>query len=164
MKWLVWLLLLLNIGLAAYFNMDKWLPQSKALPSSHQEINPQQIKLLSQQEIEALPKKEPVVPPKVTVESPPEVIPEIACYEWGSFSREQMAKARTVAAKLKLKTKIKEKNSQDTVRYWVYIPKFQSADEAHAKVEELKAMGIEDVFVVQEPQWQNAISLGVFKD
>ena len=48
--------------------------------------------------------------------------------------------------------------------YWVYFPPLKNKEAVNRKIAELKALGINDYFVVQGPgHWQNAISLGVFK-
>ncbi len=58
----------------------------------------------------------------------------------------------------------KEQNAEQPKRYWVYKPPMKSAAEAQKKAAELKGMGINDLFVVQEDKWKNAISFGIFED
>lgn len=168
MKGLVAILLLINLGLFAYFNVDL-ATHKNDLNALHQAVNPEQLSLLSEKDIEALPKKAtqiallpeaPPVPMPVEVTSPP----EMGCYEWGSFSNVGLFKARKVLLKLSLQSTIKPQTKQEAVRYWVYIPRLPSAELAQAKAAEVKALGVTDLFVVQEPQWRNAISFGVFQD
>ena len=48
--------------------------------------------------------------------------------------------------------------------YWVYMPPQRNHARAKKKASELKALGVNDYFIVQEPgKWHNAISLGVFR-
>lgn len=155
MKWIVWLLVTVNVLLLAYFNLD--LSQSPKVQFNHQPLMADKIKLLTPQQIEALPKK--VVEVKEIVALTP-----VSCYEWGSFSSADIKKARDVLTRFSLNATVKQKSSREAKRYWVYIPRLKSAEAVQAQVEELHALGIEDFFVVQEPQWHNAISLGVFKD
>jgi hypothetical protein len=54
MKWLVWFLVLFNLGSLAYFNMDVIAP--KPIPA-HKSISPEKLKVLTERELEALPKK-----------------------------------------------------------------------------------------------------------
>jgi hypothetical protein len=168
MKWLVALLLCINLGLFAYFNLEL-TPKSQALSSQHQPVNPEQIQLLSEKEIEALPKKVAQVAPPPPTPSPVASVevtspPEIGCYEWGSFSNVGLFKARKILLNLSLQATIKPQSKQEAIRYWVYIPKLRSAELAQAKAAEVKALGVTDLFVVQEPLWRNAISFGVFQD
>ena len=155
MKWIVWLLVTLNVLLLVYFNLD--LSQAPKVQINHQPLKADKIKLLMPQQIEALPVKTTEV--KEIAASTP-----VSCYEWGSFSAVSLQKARGILAKYSLDATVKQQSLQEATRYWVYIPRLKSAEAAQVKVEELHALGIEDFFVVQEPQWHNAISLGVFKD
>jgi len=159
MKWIVWLLLIVNLLVLAYFNLD--LSPTANAPVNHQPIQPEKLKLLSPQEIDALPKKEPEAKP---IEPIAYVPPTVACYEWGTFSANNLRRARAVLDRYSLAAIVKQQTSQESTRYWVYIPRLRSAELAQAKAEELRALGVEDIFVVQEPQWHNAISFGVFKD
>lgn len=157
MKWVVWSLLLLNVLLLAYFNLSS--SQPAGVPFSHPDIEPEKIKILNPQEIEALPKKTP------EAGEPPSLAPvQTSCYEWGSFSTAALPRARTVLANYSLTGAVKQQSSQEASRYWVYIPRNKSLQAAQLKVEELKGLGIQESFVVMEPQWRYAISLGVFKD
>jgi hypothetical protein len=163
MKWIVWLLVTVNVLLLVYFNLD--LSQTPRVQINHQPLMADKIKLLTPAQVEALPKKAVEVKEIVAVTPPPDVTPiQVACYEWGSFSVASLQKARGILAKYSLDATPKQQSSQDATRYWVYIPRLKSAEAAQAKADELRALGVEDFFVVQEPRWQNAISLGVFRD
>lgn len=158
MKKLIWLLILINIGLLTYFNLDRILP---AQPQTRQaEIDPDKISILSPSQIEALPRKAAETAP------PPAAIPVAvtSCFEWGSFTGSGITGAQNAAAKLALNATRKEEPSAQKKRFWVYRPPFKSAEEALLRAAELKALGIEDLFVVQEPKWKNAISFGIFED
>ncbi|HEY0562289.1 MAG TPA: sporulation protein, partial [Methylophilus sp.] len=62
------------------------------------------------------------------------------------------------------KSNVVQQSSQESVRYWVYRPPLATAQATQERAEQLKALGIADFFIVQEPKWRNAISFGVFKD
>lgn len=158
MKKLIWLLILINISLLAYFNLGRILPAHA--PVKPTEIEPEKMHSLSQAQIDALPKKG--VAPLQTIATPTPIA--TSCFEWGLFSASSIAGAQSAVAKLALQATLKEQASPQSRRFWVYRPPFKSTQEALARANELKALGIEDLFVVQEPKWKNAISFGIFED
>ena len=160
MKLLVWVLVLLNVLLFAYFNLPAH--DTRVNLVSHKPIEPEKIRLLSEDEVNAMPRKAVDAPQAQTVAAAPP--PQFACYEWGSFSVKNLPRARNILTKFSVEFTTRQQSTQDTARWWIYIPRLPSSQAAQAKVAELKALGIEDMFVVQEPQWKNAISFGVFKD
>ena len=157
MKHVFWLLVAINLSLLAYFNLGYIMPskpQIKAL-----EINPEKIQLLTPNEIKALPKKTAVAP------ATPQPIPvTTACYEWGIFSNENLTDAQTAVSQLALQTTVRNENSKQAKRFWVYRPPLKSTYDAQQKAAEIKALGVEDLFVVQEVKFKNAISFGIFED
>lgn len=159
MKPLFWLLVLFNLGLFAFFNSAYILPGSPQL--NRAEILPEKITILSPLEIAALPKKvdNTLIPPSIAA-SPTTNI----CHEWGVFSDTNLSNAQNAIAALSLNVTTIEQSSQQARRFWVYKPPLKSNQEALQKVAEFKALGIEDVFIVQEPKWKNAISFGIFVD
>jgi hypothetical protein len=153
MKRMMWLLVLLNLGLLAYFNLALILPSPPRV--NLPEIKPEKIHLASTQEIAALPK-----PAEKLAQIPVATV----CYQWGVFSGERVSVAVTTAQQLGLSSTLKEQISMQARRFWVYRPPLISAEEAQAKAAEFKALGVENLLVVQEPPWKNAISFGVFAD
>ncbi len=176
MKLLVWLLLIINLLLLVYFNIDHILPRVSVAQTA--EIAPENIKVLSQKEIEALPKKTASSAPPLVVANldttitlpnapaAPTTPTAIAtsCFEWGVFSANSLTNAQNAVTKLSLQATVKEQTSQQAKRFWVYKPPLKTAEEAQLKAAELKALGVTDIFVVLEPKWRNAISFGVFED
>jgi len=162
MKWVVCLLLLANVVFFAYFNLSPTTPNGGH--PGLQEIHPEQIKLLTDKEIEALPKKSEQPAEDSATQAALTTATQTSCYEWGSFSARNLPRARNVLFKFSLQGIVKQQNSQESARYWVYIPRAKSLQAVQAKMNELRELGIDDIFVVQEPQWRYAISLGVFKD
>lgn len=155
MKLVVLILVLVNVALLAFFNLDSGQAANKGL--SRQPLQPEKVKLLTPAEIEALPKKE-------TPESQEIEQVQLGCYEWGSFSSANLTKAMEALARLSLDGSPIQKSPQEAARYWVFLPKSKSLQEAQAKMQQLRSKGVEESFVVFEPQWRYAISLGVFKD
>jgi len=155
MRLVLWLLILANVLLLAYFNLLK--PVAVNLLITETPLNPEKIKLLKPEEIEALPKR-------VIETAPTAQVPEYACYDWGTFSRAKLASARSFLNRFTLDVTVNQQTAEEATRYWVYIPSLRNAAAAQAKVEELRALGVEEMYVVQDQQSRNAISLGVFKD
>jgi hypothetical protein len=89
-----------------------------------------------------------------------------ACYEWSSFNTARLNEALSLAQQLNIKTHTNLiGNPQDNVRYWIYKPPLPTAEAAQVKADELRKLGVEDFFIVQDdPKWRNAISFGVFRD
>lgn len=153
MKRFFWLALLLNLGLLIYFNLELFLPASPQVRLS--EISPEKIKLLSQAEIDALPLKSAATASETEIAN---------CYEWGTFSDAAVDNALKILAGINIQASAKVLDKQQPKRYWVYRAPLKTAAEAQKKAAELKALGVKDLFVVQEEKWKNAISFGIFED
>lgn len=165
MKWVVWLLILVNLGLFGYFKLNESHPVEIVV--GHEAIQADKIKILTAEELAAMSKKNEAAPVPAPVAQQPIQPPtpmQTACYEWGSFSKASIPRARSILEKFSVTSELKETATQEATRYWVYIPPLPSAEKAQAKFNEVRAMGVSEIFVVQEPQWRNAISFGVFKD
>ena len=87
-----------------------------------------------------------------------------ACLEWGIFAGPVVARADAALARLELPQDRVERTVTDAGGYWVYVPPLKTKSETDRKIGELKALGVNDFFVVQDAgQWRNAISLGIFR-
>jgi len=87
-----------------------------------------------------------------------------ACMEWGEFSGADLVRATTALGALRLGGRLGQREVEYNIGYWVYIPPLKDKAAVAQKIEQLKARGVEEYFVVQEAgAWLNAISLGVFK-
>lgn len=156
MKWLLSLLLLGNVLLFAYFNLP--LRSGVALQVESASLNPEKIRLLAPEEISALPLR------RLPLQAPVPAAGQLACYEWGTFSRAKLASARSIVNRFALDAVVIQQTAAESTRYWVYVPPLRNAAAAQARAEELKQLGISELYVVQDEQFRNAISLGVFKD
>ena len=154
MRLAIWMLLVLNLALLAYFNLGGTSPSAQE--DRHAPLHPEQIRLLSAADIARLPKK-PVTAPSASAM-------QYACYEWGAFSADNLARAQQALAGFSLSATVQQQSAQDATRYWVYIPRHANLQSAQATLDELHNLGIHDTYIVLEPQWRYAISLGVFKD
>ncbi len=157
---MVWLLLLLNLGFLIYFNLDLIAPKPALADRS---IMPEKLIILSQAELEAMPiKTEPAV-----VQATPLTALDASssCYKWGNFTKTNLPAAQVVLVRLGLQSDIKQEqaNNEDR-RFWVYYPPLKSAQLAEEKALEIRTLGIQELFIVQDSQWRNAISFGLFQD
>ena len=157
MKWWVWLLVLVNVALLAYFNLDTLAPKPVAADRA---ISADKVKVLTAKDLEAMPKKEVIVAATVAEPAQP-----TSCYKWGNFSTTNLPSAQVVLVRLGLSAEVKQESvSQQDKRFWVYYPPLKTAELANQKAEEIKALGVEELFIVQDSQWRNAISFGLFND
>ena len=158
MKLLVWLLVLLNVGLLVYFNLDIIAPTPALADRS---ISPDKLIVLSQAELDALPQKAAVVEPTPVATRDAAA----SCYKWGNFTKTNLPAAQVVLVRLGLQSDIKQEQvDNEDRRFWVYYPPLKSAELAQQKADEIKAMGVDELFIVQDSQWRNAISFGLFQD
>jgi hypothetical protein len=171
MKSFVWLFILLNIGLFAYFNRDFIAPKNNV---TYLPINPEKLMILSQAELDGLAKKETKTPAESSVNSTSdasistvvaEPVVNNSCYEWGSFTSSNLPSAQVALVKLGLQASSQQTaaNPEDR-RFWVYYPPLKSSELALAKANEIRALGVSDLYIVQDSQWRNAISFGLFQD
>lgn len=156
MKWILWILLLGNVLLLAYFNLPMQSQVDLQIPQK--DMNPEKIQLMDAAGIESLPKR--VIAPSEPIVQPV----QYGCYDWGTFSRAKLASAQSFLSRHALNVTVMQQTAAESMRYWVYIPSLRSAQAAQSKVEELQSLGVDEMYVVQDQQSRNAISLGVFKD
>jgi SPOR domain len=102
-----------------------------------------------------------------TVPKPAPPAPEpgpLACVEWGSFSPQDAPRAEQRLEPLALGARLAQFRGEETATWWVFIPPQPNRATAQKKAAELKKLGVDDYFVVQEEgklRW--ALSLGVFR-
>lgn len=143
------LLLLANAMFLGYSRFsDLLFPGESQL--MQQQINPEAIKVIaSAQTGRAVPVKREKT---------------VACLEWGAFVAGEASRAEEALAPLALGSKLAQRRVGETATWWVFMPSQGSRAAAAIKTAELKRLGIEDYFVVQEdPKFRFAVSLGVFR-
>lgn len=150
MRLLVWFLVLFNVALVAYFNMELLFPKPKVV---HQEVNPEKLKLLMDDDFATLTKK---VVKTSTLNS---------CYKWGKFTSSNLAEAQAVVERLGLEADlVQDSSDQQDRRFWVYYPPLPTPEKAKEKAQEIKNLGVDELYIVQGKQWKNAISFGLFSE
>ncbi|WP_353155691.1 SPOR domain-containing protein [Herminiimonas fonticola] len=181
LKILFGLLLLINGGLYAFQQgwLDAWSPSSREPSRLTQQLNPSQLKLIP------VPAAKPaaVVPSSaptavntlaaVATEEPEaeknlaradKISNVLACTEVGNFDAAEAKRFETQLASLTLGERLTRRAIQESARHMVYIPPQADKDAAEKKAGELKRLGVNDFFVIQDGsalQW--GISLGIFK-
>jgi hypothetical protein len=175
MRLFVWLLVLLNVSLLAYFNRDVISPKPASADHS---IQSEKLKVLSEKDLATMPKKGaasaanaatslPNTTAQLSVQTatPPITLAATSCYKWGNFTKTNLPSAQVVLVRLGLQSVVnQEAVEQADKRFWVYYPPLKSAALAQQKAAEIKALGVDELFIVQDSQWRNAISFGLFQD
>lgn len=133
-----------------------------------QELEPGKLRIVPAAELAKAPPPAPVPTPSpvpVAKPKPPPPAPQpIACVEWGSFSPGDATRAEQRLATLELGARLAQYRGEETAGWWVYIPPQANRAGALRKAAELKKLGVQDYFVVQdEGKLRWALSLGVFR-
>lgn len=150
MRTFILLLVLVNVALFAYFNMDKVLPKKEL---TYKELNPEKLKLLMDEDFGGLEKKQFSARPLNN------------CYKWGGFTDANLTAAQEVMARLGLEADvIQESGVNQERRFWIYYPPLATPEKAQAKAEEIKKLGVDELYIVQDSKWRNAISFGLFSE
>ncbi|HZW25553.1 MAG TPA: SPOR domain-containing protein [Gallionella sp.] len=161
MKKIFWILLAAN---AIFFAAMQWgglltaEPEAPVSPVLHEE----KIRLLDAPQTPAQPVPAAASAVPAAVSAP--AADARACMEWGEFSGAELARATAALNALRPGIRLGQREVEYNIGYWVYIPPLKDKAAVAQKIEQLKARGVEEYFVVQEAGvWLNAISLGVFK-
>jgi len=166
------LFLLLLAASLAFFAWSRFLaapdPAIDSLPLA-QQVDPEKLRVVSESELAktppvAPPKPKPAPPPPPPPPAtPPEPVP-LACLEWGSFSSTDAVRAEQRLQPLGLGARLAQYRGEETAGWWVFIPPQPNRAAAQKKAAELKKLGVDDYFVVQEEgrmRW--ALQLGLFR-
>ena len=122
------------------------------------QLKPGSIRLLTGPELAGLP---PLAPRPAREPEPPAAA--AACIEWGGFALAEAPRAEQALEPLALGARLSQRRSEETAGWWVFVPPQPSRAAALKKAAELKSLGVEDFFVIQdEGKTRWAISLGIF--
>ena len=147
------LVLLLVLANAAFFAWSRYVASGEAgadaVPLGRQ-IEPDKLRILSPSELP---------PPSAGIQ------PAAAkCMEWGSFTLADAPRAEKALEPLALGARLAQRRTEETAGWWVFIPPQGNRPGAQKKAAELKGLGVDDYFIVQDEganRW--AVSLGVFR-
>ena len=183
MKWLLILLLVVNLGLYGFSQLEAPVVNTNL---SNREKNASQVKVVtgqlgnsaSAEEVDngpltllaassTLPAIANTSPqPRPTLTSKPAPTPTTqagigSCWRWAGITGEQIDTARN---KIKALGLIANENvSGESSKVWVYMPPLENTEAAKQKAQQLADMGVTDYFIVNNGgRWQNSISLGIF--
>jgi hypothetical protein len=146
------LLVAANLALFAWFQHFPPAEISADPEPARRQIQPDQIRLLEGKELTALATVKPKPP-----------APGASCVEWGGFAIAEAPKAEQALAPLLLGARLAQRRSEETAGWWVFIPPQPNRAGAQKKTAELKALGIDDYYILQDEgpmRW--SVSLGVF--
>jgi hypothetical protein len=133
-------------------------------PQSRQ-IAPDKLKVVaptSLPPVSAAPKPQPPPAPAPVAAAAP--APAVACMEWGSFTVADATRAEQALEPLGLGARVAQRRTEEHAGWWVFIPPQGNRQRALRKAAELKQLGVDEYFIVQEEgamRW--ALSLGVFR-
>jgi len=155
MRALFLFLLFANLAFYAWSRYGTAPEPADPAPQSRQ-IEPDKLKVLA-----------PASLPPVSVQkkAPPPATSAVACMEWGSFTLADAPRAEQVLEPLGLGARLAQRRSEETAGWWVFIPSQSNRQGALRKASELKTLGVDEYFIVQEEgehRW--ALSLGVFRN
>lgn len=109
------------------------------------------------------PERLPIVRPPERTAAPPKSA-AAGCLEWGAFSLAERARAEKALEPLALGERLEQRRSEELAGWWVYIPPQGSRQAALRKAAELKALGVQDYFIIgDEGDERWALSLGIFR-
>jgi hypothetical protein len=151
LKFFFWILLLANGALLVYQQgyFDALLPSAREPARMREQFNADKIKLIP----------EPAPAPEASAK--PEAI---ACAEIGNFDPEDAKRFSEQLAALSLGERVKEREIREAASHMVFIPPLADKAGADKKAGELRNLGIEDFYIIQDNssmRW--GISLGVFR-
>jgi hypothetical protein len=132
------------------------------------QIEPEKLKLIAPAELAKLPARKGAATPALSPATPPAAATagtqSIACLEWGSFTLADAPKMEKALEPLGLGERLGQRRTEETAGWWVFIPPQGSRQAALKKAAELKALGIDEFFVMsEESQYRWSVSLGVFR-
>ena len=164
MKTVFLLLVLANLGFFAwsYFGFGSASSETQLM---EQQLNPQAIRLLSAEQVVAMAAERPKQAASDRARPPGQSGTTVAdCLELGAFNLADAARVEQALEPLSLGARLSQRRADENANYWVFMPPQGNRQGAIRKSAELKKLGVEDFFILQEDtKFRFAISLGVFK-
>jgi hypothetical protein len=111
------------------------------------------------------PLAKPLAPvPLTTLHVPAPKTVALACAEWGEFSGPYLERAKKELDTMQLGGRLAQRTVEYKTGYRVYIPPLANNTAIRKKIDEIKASGLEEYYVLKhQGAFSNAISLGIFK-
>jgi hypothetical protein len=136
MKWVFFVLLAANLGLAAFTTVRDRMPNPDA-QLVRQQMNADQIQIVA-------PRPMPAPAPLTSAPGPG------VCLEWGSFGAIVLPRAQAALDALALGERVRRTEGGVLTSYWIYIPPLKSRSEMDKKTSELKGRGITEYSPILE--------------
>jgi hypothetical protein len=160
MKWLAFLLVLVNVG---FFAWNFWLPDplgDKAPPLSI-EAAPS-LDRLGEVDLDEFIKRAPV-----SLRASGVGVSEASCFAVGPLTGDYSEGAILGRVREWLKSRggrvgLRTGKYHEIRYYWVYLPPVGTRDAAHDRVQELTANAFGNAIVIPEGNMKNAVSIGVY--
>ena len=147
------LFLLLALANVLFLAWSRYVapPEAAADPAPFgRQIEPQKLKVIAPADL-----------PPLAARPAPVVL---KCIEWGSFTLADASLAQAALEPLQLGARLAQRRTEESAGWWVFIAPQGSRPAAQKKAAELKALAVDDYFVVQdEGPYRWALSLGVFR-
>jgi hypothetical protein len=166
------LLLAANLALVAWFQHFPPFDGAVDPEPARRQISPEKIRVLRDKEPAVVPAAAPNPGVKPAAPAAAQGAPApagtnpaapVACSEWGGFAVAEAPKAEQALAPLALGARLVQRRSDETAGWWVFIPSQGNRATALKKTAELKTLGIDDYFILQdEGKMRWAVSLGIF--
>jgi hypothetical protein len=151
-------LLLANLAFFAWSRYVASGDAADAAPLARQ-IEPGRLKVIAPADLPP-----PAAPKKPIAAAPAPASAPVACLEWGSFTLTDAPRAEKSLEPLALGERLAQRRTEETAGWWVYMPSQGNRQAAIRKAAELKKLGVEEYFIVQEEgAYRWALSLGVFR-
>ncbi len=137
------------------------LPEANPNPLARQ-LDPEKLKIVPASELPTPPPApKPAPAPPATSAAP---LVAAGCLEWGSFTLTDYPRAEKALEPLALGNRLSARRTEETASWWVHMAPQGSRQGALRKAGELKALGVDDYFIVaEEGEWRWALSLGVYR-
>jgi hypothetical protein len=165
------LLLAANLALLAWYQNFPPFDGAADPEPARRQISPEKIRVLRDREPAGFaagapkPGAMPAAPPVAAQGAPAATAAAApgACSEWGGFAVAEAPKAEQALAPLALGARLVQRRSDETAGWWVFIPPQGNRATALKKTAELKALGVDDYFILpDEGKMRWAVSLGIF--
>jgi sporulation related protein len=166
------LFLFLVLANLAFFAWSRYVspPEVTADPLPLlREIDPGKLRIVAPADLPPpSPQKPAAVKPAPVLAQAAAAPAALKCLEWGSFTLTDAPRAEKALEPLALGARLAQRRTEETAGWWVFIPPQGARNQRQAaqrKAAELKALGVEEYFIVQEAgpnRW--SVSLGVFRN
>jgi len=140
------ILVFTNVAFFASRYYAEYFPSRGADPVA-QQLQPERIKLVAPDELARMVGRR-----------------QAACVELGPIAAGDAVRAEEAVSGIAAGLKVSQRRVDEAGRWWVFVPPLATRQAATQRIAELRRQGIEDSSLISDdPQWRNAISLGVFR-